>query len=53
MADLVMGVALQYVDFRFPHNWRASHHKIARWHEAIAARSSFEETLPPGFVKPA
>jgi glutathione S-transferase len=52
MADLVMGVALQYVDFRFPHNWRASHPNIARWHEGIAARESFEETLPPGFVKP-
>lgn len=53
MADLVMGVALQYVDFRYPHNWRASHPKLTRWHEGVASRKSFEETLPPGFVKPA
>ena len=52
MADLVMGVALQYVDFRYPHDWRTSHPKLARWHASITSRRSFEETLPPGFVKP-
>jgi len=53
MADLVMGVALQYVDFRYPHGWRATYPKLAKWHAGITARPSFEETLPPGFVKPA
>ncbi|HXF65265.1 MAG TPA: glutathione S-transferase C-terminal domain-containing protein [Burkholderiales bacterium] len=53
LADLVLGVALQYVDFRYPHDWRAAHRKLARWHAGVTARSSFEETLPPGFVKPA
>jgi len=53
MADLVMGVALQYVDFRLPHDWRASHPKLARWHAGIVSRRSFEETLPRDFVKPA
>lgn len=52
MADLVMGVALQYVDFRFPHDWRGDAPKLARWHAGIARRRSFEETLPPGFVQP-
>ncbi|MDH3287874.1 MAG: glutathione S-transferase family protein [Betaproteobacteria bacterium] len=52
MADLVMGVALQYVDFRYPHDWRAPHPELARWHAGITSRKSFEETLPPGFVKP-
>lgn len=52
MADLVMGVALQYVDFRYPHDWRASAPQLARWHAGIVARPSFEATLPPGFVKP-
>jgi len=52
MADLVLGVALQYVDFRYPHDWRTTHAKLARWHAGISARRSFEETLPPGFVKP-
>ncbi|MBI4207624.1 MAG: glutathione S-transferase N-terminal domain-containing protein [Betaproteobacteria bacterium] len=53
MADLVMGVALQYIDFRYPHDWRARAPKLARWHAGITGRRSFEETLPPGFVKPA
>jgi glutathione S-transferase len=52
MADLVMAVALQYVDFRYPHDWRSAASKLARWHAGIASRRSFEETLPPGFVKP-
>lgn len=52
MADLVMGVALQYVDFRYPHDWRGKAPKLARWHAGIARRPSFEATLPPGFVKP-
>jgi glutathione S-transferase len=53
LADLVLGVALQYVDFRYPHHWRAGAANTARWHEGIAARPSFVETLPPGFVPPA
>jgi len=53
MADLVMGVAMQYVDFRLPHDWRLRHGKLARWHAGIVSRKSFEETLPPDFVKPA
>jgi glutathione S-transferase len=24
LADLVMAVALEYIDFRYPHNWRAA-----------------------------
>ncbi|MBI3067917.1 MAG: glutathione S-transferase C-terminal domain-containing protein, partial [Betaproteobacteria bacterium] len=53
LADLVTGVALQYVDFRYPHDWRSGHPGLARWHAGITARKSFQETLPPGFVKPA
>lgn len=52
LADLVMGVAVQYVDFRYPHDWRGGHPKLARWHAGVTARKSFQETLPPGFVKP-
>lgn len=52
LADLVMGVALQYVDFRYPHDWRSRAPRVAGWHAGIAARRSFEETLPPGFVQP-
>lgn len=50
LADLVVGVALQYVDFRFPHDWRAEAPKLARWHESVTRRKSFQDTLPPGFV---
>lgn len=53
LADLVLGVALQYVDFRYPHDWRATSPRLAAWHAGIAARPSFMETLPPGFVPPA
>jgi glutathione S-transferase len=53
LADLVLGVALQYTDFRYPHDWRSRAPRLARWHAGITARRSFEQTLPPGFVKPA
>ncbi len=52
LADIAMGVALQYTDFRYPHDWRSRAPKLAQWLVGIAARPSFEETLPPGFVKP-
>jgi glutathione S-transferase len=53
LADLVLGVALQYTDFRYPHDWRALAPRLAQWHAAITARASFRETLPPNFVPPA
>lgn len=52
LADLIMGVAMQYVDFRYAHDWRSGAPKLAQWHAGITARRSFEETLPPGFTKP-
>lgn len=53
LADLMMGVALQYVDFRYPHEWRGKCEKVAAWHAGIVARKSFQDTLPPGFTPPA
>ncbi len=50
-ADLCLGVALEYVDFRYPHDWRAHHPKLARWLAAISQRPSFTETVPPGMEK--
>jgi glutathione S-transferase len=50
LADLTVGVAMQYIDFRYPHDWRAKCPKLAEWLEGISARQSFQETLPPGFV---
>jgi len=50
LADLMLGVALQYVDFRYAHDWRSAAPRLAEWHAGIAARKSFLETLPPGFT---
>lgn len=53
LADIVVGVALGYTDFRHPHDWRSRVPVLAKWHAGTAARKSFQETLPPGFVQPA
>ena len=50
LADLVFGVALQYIDIRYPHDWRGEYPALARWHGGIASRRSFVQTLPPGFT---
>ena len=50
LADLMMGVSLQYVDFRYAHDWRSTAPRLAAWHAGIVARKSFQETLPPGFT---
>lgn len=52
LADVVLGVALQYTDLRYPHDWRASAPKIAVWHKTIAARPSFVKTQPPDWTPP-
>ena len=52
LADLMMGVALQYVDFRYPHGWRVESPKLAEWHGGVVARKSFLDTIPAGFTPP-
>ncbi len=52
LADLIMGVAMQYVDFRFAHDWRSAAPKLAAWHAPIAARPSFVNTQPPDWTPP-
>jgi glutathione S-transferase len=48
LADIAVGCALGYLDFRFPHiRWRDTHPNLARLHEKLAARPSFAETQPP------
>lgn len=49
-ADVVLGVALQYIDFRDPHDWRGKRPELAAWCRRVTARPSFRETLPPGFT---
>lgn len=48
LADLALGVALEYIDFRYPHAWRPRHPGLARWAAGISTRPSFAETIPPG-----
>jgi glutathione S-transferase len=47
LADLAMTVALEYTDFRYPHDWRSRHPRLGAWHAGIGARPSFVETRPP------
>jgi glutathione S-transferase len=48
LADIALGCALGWLDFRFPSiNWRAPYPNLARHYEKLAARPSFIETAPP------
>ncbi|MDT9000861.1 glutathione S-transferase N-terminal domain-containing protein [Paucibacter sp. APW11] len=48
LADIAVGCALGYLDFRFPAiNWRDDHPNLARHHEKLSARQSFIDTQPP------
>ena len=48
LADIAIGVALGYLDFRFPAiAWRERHANLARLADKLAQRASFADTLPP------
>jgi len=48
LADVAVGVALAYLDFRFAHiDWRGDHPNLAKLAEKLAARQSFIDTAPP------
>jgi glutathione S-transferase len=48
LADIAVGCALGYLDFRFAHiDWRTRHPNLARLAEKLAQRPSFIETIPP------
>jgi len=53
LADIALAVALEYIDFRYPHDWRTQHPRLAFWLAGISARQSFSETVPPGMERPA
>lgn len=44
---LMLGVAMRYTDFRYPHPWRASHPDLSALVGRLAARASFVQTDPP------
>ena len=48
LADIAVGCALGYLDFRFRHiDWRRLYPNLARLNEKLAARPSFVDTQPP------
>lgn len=47
LADICVGCALGYLDFRFPQiNWRADHPNLHKLHDKLVLRTSFIETQP-------
>jgi glutathione S-transferase len=48
LADIAVGCALGYLDFRFPQiDWRTPHPNLGRLAAKLAQRQSFIDTLPP------
>jgi len=47
IGHIAIGVALAYIDFRFPElEWRRGHPAIAAWYETFAQRPSAQQTMP-------
>ncbi len=47
LADVAVGVAVGYLDFRFPQiDWRARHANLGGLYERLSQRPSFKDTLP-------
>ena len=51
LADISVGCALGYLDFRFPQiDWRSAHPNLGQLQERLTQRQSFKDTLPPTAV---
>ncbi|MEW5769989.1 MAG: glutathione S-transferase [Pseudomonadota bacterium] len=49
LADIAVGCALGYLDFRFPElEWRRSHANLAELFDRMMQRPSFKDTVPVG-----
>jgi glutathione S-transferase len=47
LADIAVGCAVGYLDFRFPKiDWRSAHPNLVRLHEKLMLRPSFAGTVP-------
>jgi glutathione S-transferase len=47
LADIAVGVALGYLDFRFPQiNWREAHPNLHRLNDKLTQRASFIDSTP-------
>lgn len=49
LGDIMMGVALRYAAFRYPHDWESGHPRLAARLRTLQERPSIRETEPPGF----
>ena len=48
LADIAVGCALGYLDYRFPRiDWRSTHPNLVRLQGKLATRQSFVDTAPP------
>src|SRR3569833_1881837 len=47
IADVALGVALEYIDLRYAHDWRSQYPQLAAWLRPIAQRAAFIDTAPP------
>ena len=48
LADIAVGCALSYLDFRFPQiDWRSDHANLVRLSDKLFARPSFIDSQPP------
>jgi glutathione S-transferase len=48
LADITVGCALGYLDFRFPDiGWRADHPNLSKLHDKLMQRASFIDSAPP------
>jgi glutathione S-transferase len=48
LADVAVGCALGYLDYRFAHiDWRSEYPNLAKYQEKLAARQSFIDSAPP------
>jgi glutathione S-transferase len=47
LADIAVGCALGYLDFRFPQiDWRSPYPNLTKLHEKLMQRASFADTIP-------
>ena len=51
LADIGLGVALEYIDMRYAQDWRGKYPRLAQWQAGMAKRPAFIETLPPEMRK--
>lgn len=50
LADIALAVAMEYVEFRYPHDWHRSYARLARWLTGIGTRACLKETRFPNPV---